>query len=68
MEIRGPGEFLGQSQTGMPDLAMKALQNPDLVKTSREAALEIIQSDSKLNSYPLLKEKLKKFSKEIHLE
>jgi ATP-dependent DNA helicase RecG len=68
LEIRGPGEFLGQSQTGMPDLAMKALQNPDLVKTSREAALEIIQSDSKLNSYPLLKEKLKKFSKEIHLE
>lgn len=68
LEIRGPGEFLGQSQTGMPDLAMKALQNPDLVKTSREAALEIIQKDPKLNSYPLLKEKLKSFSKEVHLE
>jgi len=68
LEIRGPGEFLGETQTGMPDLAMKALQNPDLVKTSREAALEIIQKDPKLNAYPLLKEKLKKFFKEVHLE
>jgi len=68
LEIRGPGEFLGQSQTGMPDLAMKAIQNPDLVKNSRQAALEIIQKDPKLNDYPLLKEKLKKFSKEVHLE
>lgn len=68
LEIRGPGEFLGQNQTGTPDLAMKALQNPDLVKTSREAALEITQKDPKLNSYPLLKEKLDKFSKETHLE
>ncbi len=68
LEIRGPGEFLGQSQTGVPDLAMKALQNPDLVKNSRQAALEIIEKDPKLSSYPLLKEKLKKFSKEVHLE
>jgi ATP-dependent DNA helicase RecG len=68
LEIRGPGEFLGETQTGMPDLAMKALQNPDLVKTSREAALEIIQKDPKLTDYPLLREKLKKFFKEVHLE
>jgi len=68
LAIRGPGEFLGESQTGMPDLAMKALQNPDLVKSSHETALEIFQPDQKLNSYPLLQEKLKNFSKEIHLE
>ncbi|MFA5084169.1 MAG: GxxExxY protein [Candidatus Paceibacterota bacterium] len=68
LEIRGPGEFLGQSQTGVPDLAMKAIQNPDLVKNSREAAMKIIQENPKLNAYPLLKEKIKKFSKEVHLE
>ncbi|MEK7574020.1 MAG: ATP-dependent DNA helicase RecG [Patescibacteria group bacterium] len=68
LTIRGPGEFLGQSQAGMPDLAMKAVQNPDLLKTSRQAALEIIQNDPKLNANPLLKEKLNKFSKEIHQE
>lgn len=68
LEIRGPGEFLGHSQAGIPDLAMKAVQNPNLAKASRQAALEIIQKDPELNSYPLLKEKLKKFSKDIHLE
>src|SRR3989344_2266318 len=68
LEIRGPGEFLGQNQAGIPDLAMKAVQNPDLVKTSRQAALEIIEKDPELNAHPLLKEKLEKFSKDIHLE
>ncbi|MDP3052967.1 MAG: ATP-dependent DNA helicase RecG [bacterium] len=68
LEIRGPGEFLGKNQTGVPDLAMKAIQNPELVKNSRKAALEILQKDPKLIAYPLLKEKLKKFSKEVHLE
>ncbi|MEK7114513.1 MAG: ATP-dependent DNA helicase RecG, partial [Patescibacteria group bacterium] len=38
LAIRGPGEFLGESQTGIPDLAMKAVQNPELVKAGREAA------------------------------
>ncbi|MEK7593400.1 MAG: ATP-dependent DNA helicase RecG, partial [Patescibacteria group bacterium] len=42
LAIRGPGEFLGGAsgwaQTGIPDLAMKAAQNPDLVKSAREAA------------------------------
>lgn len=68
LEIRGPGEFIGQNQTGVPDMAMKAIQNPELVKASREAALEVVQNDPKLNAYPLLKERLKIFSKEIHLE
>lgn len=68
LEIRGPGEFLGQSQSGMPDLAMKAVQNPDLVKAGRQAALEIIKKDPELNIYFLLKERLGKFSKKIHLE
>ena len=68
LEIRGPGEFLGQNQAGIPDLAMKAVQNPDLVKTSRQTALEIIEKDPELNTHPLLKEKLKRFSKEVHLE
>ncbi|MCX6702817.1 MAG: ATP-dependent DNA helicase RecG, partial [Candidatus Wolfebacteria bacterium] len=42
LELRGPGEFLGDSQTGMPDLAMKAVQNPELVKKARAAAEKIL--------------------------
>jgi len=68
LEIRGPGEFLGESQTGMPDLAMKAIQNPDLVKSSRQAAEEILKTDPGLKNYPLLKKRLESFEKEVHLE
>jgi len=73
LEIRGPGEFLsgsnnGWQQTGRPDLAMKAIQNPDLVKASREAAQTILQNDSELKNYPLLATKIQEFEKQIHLE
>src|SRR5581483_8444445 len=38
LKLRGPGEFFGTVQTGFPDELMQALQNPELVKESREAA------------------------------
>jgi ATP-dependent DNA helicase RecG len=66
--IRGPGEFLGESQTGMPDLAMKAIQNPELVKASREAAKMILEKDPMLRNYQLLALKIQEFEKQIHLE
>lgn len=68
LAIRGPGEFLGEAQTGMPDLAMKAVKNPNLVKSAREAAQEIIKKNPSLKSYPELKSRLEGFRKEIHLE
>lgn len=68
LKIRGPGEFLGKAQAGLPDLAMQALQNPELIKFSREAAVEIIQKDATLKKYPLLREKLIEFQKQIHQE
>ncbi|MEK7636064.1 MAG: ATP-dependent DNA helicase RecG [Patescibacteria group bacterium] len=68
LAIRGPGEFLGEAQTGVPDLAMKAVRNPNLVKTSREAAEKILKGDPKLEKYPLLKSRLELFQKEVHLE
>ncbi len=68
LKIRGPGEFLGQSQTGLPDHAMRALQSPELLKEARAAAEEILKDDPALENYPLLKERLGRFKKEIHLE
>lgn len=68
LKTRGPGEFLGEAQTGFPDVAMQALQNIKMVKASREAAFRLIQKDPTLKNYPLLREKLKEFKKELHLE
>src|SRR3989344_368239 len=68
LAIRGPGEFLGEEQTGIPDLAMKAVRNPELVKSSRKAAESILKNDSELEKYPLLKKRLESFQQEVHLE
>jgi len=68
LKIRGPGEFLGESQTGMPDYAMQALQDIELVKSSREAAQGVIRADPAVARYPLLRAKLEAFEKQVHLE
>lgn len=68
LAIRGPGEFLGEEQAGMPDIAMRSLNNLELVKESRKAAEETLKSSSSLKDFPLLKERLNSFSHEIHLE
>jgi len=68
LKIRGPGEFLGESQSGLPDVAMQALADPGLVQSSREAAAKIIESDPEFAAYPLLKTRMEEFERSIHLE
>ena len=68
LKLRGPGEFLGEAQTGMPDLAMKAIQNPDLVKHAREVAQEILHTDQTLKKHPLIREHLNEFARGVHWE
>ena len=68
LRLRGPGEFLGNEQTGMPDIAMRALKDPDLIKTTREEAQDTIRQDPNLKNLPNLKARFKEFQREVHLE
>ena len=68
LKTRGPGEFLGEVQTGMPDLAMKALQHPALVKEARFTAQQLLAKDPELQNHPLLKKHLSQFQSRIHWE
>lgn len=68
LEIRGPGEFLGESQTGLPDIAMIALQNPKMLEEARKLVSEIFTKDPDLSEHPHIKERLEAFSEEVHLE
>jgi ATP-dependent DNA helicase RecG len=68
LELRGPGQFFGTLQSGLPDIAMENLSNVKLIKFAREEATEILKSDPQLKKHPLLADALRKFSKKIHLE
>lgn len=68
LQLRGPGEFFGSNQSGLPDLPMSSLIDLIMVKQARDEAAKILRQDSELNGYPLLKEKIKKFQENIHLE
>lgn len=68
LKIRGPGEFLGETQTGFNDTTTQALSDIELVKLSREAATKILQSSPSLKKYPLIKTKLENFRQQIHPE
>ena len=47
---------------------MNSLKDIFLVEKTRNAAKEILEEDSELKKYPLLKEKLEEFQQRIHLE
>ena len=68
MKIRGPGEFFGVKQSGMPDLGMASLANIDLIKKARAEARLLLKEDPSLKNYPLLRERLESFQKLTHFE
>lgn len=66
LEIRGPGEFYGTRQSGMPDLAMASLTDLKLIQETKEAA-EMLLVNGKIAYSSDLKEKMAKFREDIHI-
>ena len=62
LDIRGPGEFFGTRQAGMPDLKLaNIVRDARLLDTARKEAFALIDKDSELNSFPELKKGLEMF-------
>ena len=68
MEIRGPGELLGIRQAGIPDVAMEALKDSQLIETVTKEADGLFGQSADLSAYPLLLEEVNRYGKTIHLE
>lgn len=68
LEIRGPGDFKGTKQWGIPDLMMSSLKDIKLVEKTRQQAKEFLQKDPYLKKYPALQDRLSQFRQRIHLE
>ena len=58
MEIRGPGEFMGTKQSGLPDLILADLvKDAEILEIARNYAFEFAQNDD-IAKYPALNKKL----------
>jgi ATP-dependent DNA helicase RecG len=68
LEQRGAGDLLGVKQWGVSDLAMEALKNIKMVEAARAEAEALIEKDSELKNYPVLREKVIAKTERIHME
>ncbi len=68
LKMRGPGDFLGKNQSGIPDVAMEALINPFLISEAQEEAKKIIEKDPTLKKHPKILKRISKMTEEIHFE
>jgi ATP-dependent DNA helicase RecG len=61
LRLRGPGEFLGTRQSGLPDLhAANIIRDADLLEKARTEAFALIGQDAALAGYPLLRDSLRR--------
>lgn len=71
LEIRGPGDFLGTRQAGMPDFRVaNILRDGTLLEKARQAAFDLLESDRELNHplhAPLHDELLRRWGKRLEL-
>ncbi len=68
MKLRGPGEFFGVKQSGIPDVTMAALANLDLIKRARAEARLLLREDPGLERYPLMRDELERVQRFSHFE
>lgn len=68
LELRGPGEILGQSQSGFIPFKIAKFSDKKLIKLARAEAEALLDRDPKLSGSQLLKQKVAELAKDAHLE
>ena len=63
LKLRGPGEFFGIRQSGLPDIKLARLSDVGLLEMAREEARNLFESDAQLSrpEHRLLSRKLRTF-------
>ncbi len=68
LTLRGPGEFIGTRQSGLPDDMMKNITNLELVADTRQSARDTLVADPNLTSHPAILNSLTRLTSIVHME
>lgn len=68
LSLRGPGQFMGQAQSGTADIAMESLSDLKTLQSARLEAQRILAFDPELEKFPLLKKEVQKLKINMHWE
>ncbi len=68
LHLRGPGQFLGTMQSGLPDVAMESLSDVKSIQAARMEAQRVLSFDKELQKFPKLKNQLEKLEINAHWE
>jgi ATP-dependent DNA helicase RecG len=61
LELRGPGDFLGTRQSGLPDLRIAQLSDVTTLVQARDAAQQLFDQDPLLSQHPVLWRQVDRF-------
>jgi len=61
LELRGPGDFFGTRQSGLPNLRIAHLTDIETIAAARQAALKLLAADPMLARHPLLQRQVERF-------
>ncbi len=70
LELRGPGDFFGTRQSGLPNLRMAQLSDRDLLDQARQEAKKIMEDDPELAEaeHQALKAQIARFTERVSVE
>ena len=65
LKLRGPGDFLGTRQSGLPELRIASLDDQPLLTLARREATELLAQDAALEEYPELAQALASYHQRL---
>ena len=67
LELRGPGEYFGTRQSGMPDLRVASLTDVRLIEQAREEASRLLDSDPQMSrpEHAALRRRLQEMAEQV---
>jgi len=68
LKLRGPGQFMGTAQSGIPDIAMESLSDVKTIEQAKIEAQRVIAFDPELEKLPLVKKEVEKLGSVTHWE